>query len=70
MMPVGSGFHAPALTDAGYTVVASAMRGHVVLVRHLVMDRLTRTQVQRLGMIAGRIPGVISADEPLSGAAS
>ena len=56
------------LTDAGYDAVAAAARGHVQTVRELVMDPLSRAQVQQLGTITGRILGAITAD-PLPGPA-
>ncbi|MFN8156990.1 MAG: MarR family transcriptional regulator [Candidatus Nanopelagicales bacterium] len=56
------------LTDAGYDAVAAAARGHVQTVRELVMDPLSRAQVQQLGTITGRILGAIT-DDPLPGPA-
>jgi DNA-binding MarR family transcriptional regulator len=56
------------LTDAGYRVLSAAARAHVETVRSIVLDPLTRAQVQQLGAIAGRILATVS-DDPLPGPA-
>ncbi|MDI5936748.1 MULTISPECIES: MarR family winged helix-turn-helix transcriptional regulator [unclassified Micromonospora] len=43
------------LTDAGYAHLAAAAPGHVALVRSLVFDALTPTQVTQLGEITAAL---------------
>ncbi|MEU8052889.1 MarR family winged helix-turn-helix transcriptional regulator [Micromonospora haikouensis] len=43
------------LTDAGYAHLAAAAPGHVTLVRSLVFDALTPTQVTQLGEITAAL---------------
>lgn len=45
------------LTDAGMAEVEAAAPGHAALVRELVVDPLTRTQVDQLGRIAEAMLG-------------
>lgn len=50
------------LTDAGYAKVVETAPGQVELVRRLVVDVLTPTQLSRLGEISSRVLGGISSD--------
>lgn len=50
------------LTDHGRGVVCAAAPGHVALVRRLVFDSLTRTQLRQLRDSSRRITAAISAD--------
>lgn len=50
------------LTDRGHDVACAATPGHVALVRRLVFDSLTRTQVLQLRDSSRRITAAISAD--------
>jgi DNA-binding MarR family transcriptional regulator len=43
------------LTDAGFAKVVETAPGHVELVRRLVIDALTPTQLRQLGEISGRL---------------
>jgi DNA-binding MarR family transcriptional regulator len=50
------------LTENGWTTVAEAAPGHVDTVRRLVLDPLTRTQVNQLTTIGHRIMHAIDPD--------
>jgi len=43
------------LTDEGYAKIVATAPGHVELVRRLVVDALTPTQLRQLGEISGRL---------------
>jgi DNA-binding MarR family transcriptional regulator len=49
------------LTDAGFAAVVAAAPGHVDEVRRLVIDPLTRSQLQALAAIGERITASITA---------
>ncbi|QOR70644.1 MarR family transcriptional regulator [Ruania alkalisoli] len=51
------------LTDAGSVKVTEAMPGHVLTVRRLVLDRLTKPQRRQLREISERIMGGIRSEE-------
>ncbi|MGJ0181920.1 MarR family winged helix-turn-helix transcriptional regulator [Corynebacterium glyciniphilum] len=51
------------LTAAGQTAVRAAEPGHVALVRRLVFDSLTDTQVSQLSEITRRITSAIREDQ-------
>lgn len=51
------------LTKQGHEIVHSATPGHVALVRHLVFDSLTSTQVQQLRVISRRITAAMRTED-------
>jgi len=56
------------LTDAGYRKLAATAPGHVTTVRKLVIDALTRAQLNQLSTIGHRILDTnLNRDEPLTG---
>lgn len=50
------------LTDSGYETVVDAAPGHVALVRRLVFDRLSPTQVAQLEAIGGAVLQALEAE--------
>jgi DNA-binding MarR family transcriptional regulator len=50
------------LTDHGHEILAAAAPGHVAMVRHLLFDRLTPTQIEQLRRIAERARTAVDSD--------